>query len=284
MKNSLRVLFLAATVISLLETINQLIVLHSGDADTTSSPLAIFPNDVLLQPKKRRVALRAADRARDELVSSQGQEPRFCYAFLIGGVHEDNPGYRGFLYNAMIATRILRNNNSTADVKLMIQFSSHSRWTAIPEDAAIRSLGMKIHYLKTPEKPLSFADIQLQKFKILQWTQYDRVLFLDADIMPLKSLDYLFELSMKGIIKENVGVATRGEPANGGFWMIKPQQGDIKQMEKILEKYAEPFDRKIGWGHSFAKEKDKWESTVPSWMPRWRFWAAHLDQGLLYCK
>jgi hypothetical protein len=260
----------------------------SGDKEETtlkSKPkYRMVSREQALAAKEKRQRLHEQQRQQLHQQKDDDEPPRFSYAFLIGGVHEDNPGYRGFLYNVMIATRILRDHNSTADVNLMIQFAHQSKWVAIPEDKAVRSMSINIVYLKRPKAPLSFADIQLQKFKILQWTQYDRVLFLDADIMPNKSLDYLFQLSMEGILKENVVVATRGEPANGGFWMVKPQRGDVEKMEVILRKHAEPFDRVIGWGHSFAKEKDKWESTTPRWMPRWRFWAAHLDQGLLYCK
>lgn len=50
------------------------------------------------------------------------------------------------------------------------------------------------------------------KFIVLNFTQYSRVLFLDADVLPLHSLDYLFEISEAEILKPNVILAAGRAP------------------------------------------------------------------------
>jgi hypothetical protein len=56
----------------------------------------------------------------------------------------------------------------------------------------------------------------LDKFRILSLTECNRVLFMDGDVMARGSFDYLYHLSMSGTLGENVVVAGKTEPVNGG--------------------------------------------------------------------
>jgi len=158
-----------------------------------------------------------------------------------------------------------------------------------------------IHYLpKIPKGDNnSFYDLMFEKFKILQLTQYRRVLFMDSDVLPLENLDYLFELSDRGAkiergnsnvtLMENLVVATFGEPSNGGFIMLTPGLGEYEQYEDVRAKQVESakdlphpkFDFKLGWGHNFRQNHDQWEAIKMNGT-NWRFWGGHVDQGLLY--
>jgi hypothetical protein len=215
-------------------------------------------------------------------VKLPAQSP-YCYAFLIGGVSEDNPGYRGFLYTAMIASKVLRQYGSTADVLVMIQFAHTSNYTALPEAEMLGQLRIRLQYLPRATSQGSFADVVLQKFQVLELVEYRRVLFLDADVLPLNNLDYVFEMSETGVIQPNLVVATRAEPTNAGFWLIAPAKGDHAVLQQIVRDHVDPFDRTVGWGHSFRDAGDRWEAVLTSYN-KWKFWCAHLDQGLLYCK
>jgi hypothetical protein len=207
----------------------------------------------------------------------------YCYVFLVGGVSEDNPGYRGFLYTAMIASKVLRQYGSTADVLVMIQYAHTSNYTDLPEAEMLGKLSMRLQYLPRATSQGSFADVVLQKFQILELVEYRRVLFLDADILPLNNLDYVFQMSEAGIIQPNLVVATRAEPTNAGFWLVTPAKGDHAVLNQIVRDHVDPFDRTMGWGHSFVQAGDHWEAVLTR-HNKWKFWCAHLDQGLLYCK
>jgi alpha-N-acetylglucosamine transferase len=59
----------------------------------------------------------------------------------------------------------------------------------------------------------------LDEFLLLYLIEYDRVLFMDGDVMARGSLDYLYYLSMNGTLPENVVVAGITEP-NGCVVML----------------------------------------------------------------
>jgi lipopolysaccharide biosynthesis glycosyltransferase len=158
-------------------------------------------------------------------------------------------------------------------------------------------LGIKLQMLPKQTNE-SFAQLVYEKFRVFQMTQYKRVLFLDADILPLTNLDYLFHLSDPEHAKQNGGtallrpnlfMATRGEPCNTGFFMVEPNESTYKKLEQVIEEHHERakelpyphFDWQEGWGHDFIKEGDIWESIHKTGV-KWRFHAGHSDQGLLF--
>ena len=83
----------------------------------------------------------------------------------------------------------------------------------------------------------------MEKFRILQLTDYSRVMYLDYDVMPTCNLDYLFDLSdplselsddSSLRLKENVIVAYQSEPSSGGFFILKPNSTDYDHIERII--------------------------------------------------
>lgn len=74
---------------------------------------------------------------------------KWAYAFLVGSCNPEKPGYRGFLYNVLLAARRLRSLGSVADVVLMIQMSTHTRETRLPqlEEQLLTSQGIQLRYI-----------------------------------------------------------------------------------------------------------------------------------------
>merc|ERR1719491_112342 len=135
----------------------------------------------------------------------------------------------------------------------------------------------------------SFYTVNMQKFRVLGMTEYSRVLFMDGDIMPLGNLDYFFQLSEQGILKENVGMMGKYEPTNGGFWMVKPQNIErcntiIQERERKARESEYPFfDPVEGWGHTIIPpDHICTEFACKRQDTNWTFLAAFADQGLLY--
>jgi hypothetical protein len=281
----------------------------------------------------------------------------YAYAFVIGGCDVENPSYRGYLYNVLIAASILRHFHATeiADIVLYVQMSYHNHQhplysiTTLPknEEHWLQQLDVQIIYLpRTPDE--SFYRIVLNKFRILS-LPYRRVLLLDADCIPTAKLDFLFHLSKDDdeydnddvlnvnmitndtsstklyhrgtqqqqrppfFLKENVVIQGKHEPANAGFFLLKPGLEKWKLIQQIVhrresegrmalsqssssssslsssssssssssKKYEAFFDPIRGWGHVFSKS-DSWRSLHQQHGYNWTFWAAHSDQGLLY--
>ena len=183
---------------------------------------------------------------------------KFAYIFLLGGAMSTKAGtdYRGGLYGAVTAAHSLRRQGSKADVIIMVQISATTNATKLPdlEEALLRAMNIHIKYLPkySDSKLESFYSLMMEKFRILQMEEYSRVLYLDADMLPLCNLDYLMELSESGeILQENVVLAYKGEPASGGIFVMKPNISD----------YNDLID------HITKTESDYLENEYPHWDP-----------------
>ncbi|GKY90655.1 hypothetical protein MPSEU_000038900 [Mayamaea pseudoterrestris] len=220
--------------------------------------------------------------------SSASSTSQCAYAFVIGGCKVDDTSCDGFIYNILVAAHILREEGSTQNIVAIFQMSinSTSASLAAKHTRALTDMNVRIRYI--PPSPLeSFFDTVINKFKILQLTEYKRVLLMDGDVMPMGNMDYLFDLSLHGTLKENVVVAGALEPANGGFFMLKP--GDYDSLLKVIRRREESsidnnyqFDELRGWGHTIQMP-DEWVARRPGVRgTNWTFHFAFSDQGLLY--
>ena len=222
---------------------------------------------------------------------------KYAYAYVIGGCNPSNPSYRGFIYNVLVSTRLLRDQGSMNDVVVFIQLTySYTDGNTLPE-VDIKALeGLDVHIYYIPPSPYeSFYETVMSKFRVLQLTQYRRVILMDGDVMPVSNLDFLFELSDdnaygpgNSTLKPNLVVAGPWEPANAGFFMLAPERGDYEHICEIIEKREERikrlpdklFDEHEGWGH-IIEAPDEWVSRKNRG-GNWTFHFAFSDQGLLY--
>jgi hypothetical protein len=234
------------------------------------------------------------DEQRHLPVKSQIQEQvaRYAYAFVIGGCMPEKPSYRYFIYNMLITARILREAGSRADIVAFFQMSYESAHERLTEEDVrqLRAMNIKIKYIpKSPQE--CFYRTVLDKFRILGLVEYRRVLFLDGDVIPTRNLDFLFEMSdgENAVLKENLVVAGKIEPANAGFFMVAPKKGALEQINSIIQEQERKarslpypyFDPVEGWGH-VIKPNDQWHTIAKLKGTEWTFWSAFADQGLLY--
>jgi alpha-N-acetylglucosamine transferase len=234
--------------------------------------------------------------------SKQTKAPVFrkwAYAFVVGGCDSRRPEYRGFLYNIAIAAEILQESGSKADIIALIQMSAATNEKSLPEREAklLEAMNVKVEYIPKFNHMVheNFYSLMIEKFRILQMTKYSRVIFMDADVMPFCSLDYLFELSEpesgKAKLKENVVISYSNQPAHGGFFMLRPGKGDYDHIQKIIRETEEKsmnlsgpeyWDVVEGWGHKIMPP-DRWRSSIPRFTStNWSWHGVHADQGLLY--
>lgn len=271
--------------------------------------------------------------------SSSSSSPRFAYAFAISGCNPHQPSYRNYLYNVMIATKLLQLLGSQADVVVMIQMDFYSPQQPIESSEKIRlqkyhsehgngrvngtlpdelktrlppqdetmlqALGIRIKYIP-PHPQQSFYRSMLDKFRVWSLVEYDRVLFLDGDIVPIANLDYLLHASYQSsvsndgdkienlpVLQENVVVQGNVGPYNGGFWMTQPNWTHYEQLHDIIvQREAESrnipknFNTTKGWGHVLGGTLP--DGTIDQWTgnksngTEWNFNGAHTDQGLLF--
>ncbi|CAJ1950562.1 unnamed protein product [Cylindrotheca closterium] len=233
--------------------------------------------------------------------SEERKGAKWAYAFLVAGCDPDKPlTYRNYFYNILVAANLLDQNTSSTnnrktDIIVMIQFTrasnatelplSELQWlqTTIPNNPNRK---LRIHYLPPPIRD-NFYNAQLEKFRILEFEEYSRILYLDSDVMPLCSLDYLLELSESGVLKPNVVLAGFTEPASGGFFLLEPGQSYYKELLEIIEtrEGTVEWNKTLGWGAVMDQE---WRGIpmkggqTPRHSKVWTFHGDFADQGLLY--
>jgi hypothetical protein len=166
-------------------------------------PVGKYVNKTILYPQ------------RSQRIRTANATSPYAYAFVMGGVNEEDGFYLGMLYNVLIAAYILEKEGSTADIVLYVQMSAESPSNELPADNTrlLEEVGVRIRYLPKP-KVENFHQIIMQKMVVLDLVEYRRVLFLDTDVMPFCNLDYVFHLSdgPKQILKKNLIIALSGSP------------------------------------------------------------------------
>ena len=147
------------------------------------------------------------------------------------------------------------------------------------------SMNIIVQYIpKSAEE--SFYRTMLDKFLILGLVQYERVLYMDGDVVARGSLDYLFDLSVRGVLKRNIVLVGQSEPASGGFFMVSPNENALNRIMAIIRDKEErgkklPFphwDEDIGWGHRFEKGDFARVHSGRQYI-KWDFYGAFADQG-----
>jgi len=231
-----------------------------------------------------------------EWTKTRNASSPYAYVWVVGGIHEDRPSYKGFLWTILISAKLLRQTGSTADFWAYFRLSPESKMKHL-ESTDIRvleALGVKIVLLERPLKE-SFAQLVYDKFLTINMTQYKRVMFLDADVLPLTNLDYYFHLSdpdarqVPTLLRPNFIVASRREPCNTGMFMVEPSAEAFEQVQEVIRIQHQRalslpyphFDFLDGWGHNFETHGDYWEG-INQVGTKWKFHAGHSDQGLMY--
>jgi hypothetical protein len=217
-----------------------------------------------------------------DLKRSHNERGRFAVAYIIAGCSLTS--CTGYILNALAASQVLQYHNSTADVVLKIRMAAHINDTRLPvqqEEWVLKS-GIKLAYL--PKVVVdTFGTATMEKFRVLEMVEYDRVYFLDSDVLPLCNIDYHLEASYKGKLQPYVGVQGGIAPINAGNFIVTPRRGLFKQVMDIVHRYRttkRSFDFVTGWGHKLA-EKDPWVGYTRSGL-NWTMGGAQIDQGVLY--
>lgn len=217
-------------------------------------------------------------------LSRHDDDPRFAYAYMISGCTETS--CIGYVLNLVASAHVLHESNSTADIVLRVRMAANSPLEHLPpeQERWLNKSGVLLDYIPKVRKD-NFGVATLEKFRVLEMIEYDRVLFLDSDIMPLCNMDYMFEESFRedGLLSEFVMLSGGVAPVTAACFLVTPQKGEFERVVDIVHRHRNKsltFDPKIGWGHEIAQD-DPWQA----WYKKgtnWTFWAAASDQGILY--
>ncbi|KAK6938694.1 Glycosyl transferase, family 8 [Dillenia turbinata] len=100
---------------------------------------------------------------------------------------------------------------------------------------ALANAGWKLRLIKRIRNPRaekrSYNEYNYSKFRLWQLTDYDKVIFIDADIIVLKNLDLLFHFPQMSATGNDVSIFNSGimvlEPSNCTFKFLMERRGEI---------------------------------------------------------
>ena len=206
-------LVFAAAVLSTVFLYGQAVAISHHDHNSKAASDSIMALPLLLGERS------SPEQTADNVDYPMSTSP-FAYTFVVGGCDPTRPeSYQNYLFNIAISAKILKERGSMADVVALFQVSesAESHELAHEDLKVLHALGVYVYYIpQQTHGQQSFYRKQVDKFRILGMEQYQRILFLDGDIMPIANLDYLFEMSVNGTLRENVVFQGFKEPANGG--------------------------------------------------------------------
>ncbi|CAN4122693.1 unnamed protein product [Withania somnifera] len=106
---------------------------------------------------------------------------------------------------------------------------------AEPKRVALRKAGWKLRFIKRIRNPRAEKDMynkyNYSKFRLWQLTDYDKVVFVDADIIVLRNMDILFQFPQLSATGNTGSIFNSGvmviEPSNCTFNMFMQHTKDI---------------------------------------------------------
>jgi hypothetical protein len=136
--------------------------------------------------------------------------------------------------------------------------------------------------------PLFGTHRKLRWICLRQGPEYDRVLFLGGDVIPLCNMEYLFHSSADGILSDTYAIQAPHAPATTSIFMVTPRAGEYRGIVNLVHQHrareTNPsiFNETLGWGRVIGN-REKWETGIgrePG--NRWNFDGANSDQGLFW--
>uniref|UniRef100_A0A0D9Z325 Hexosyltransferase n=1 Tax=Oryza glumipatula TaxID=40148 RepID=A0A0D9Z325_9ORYZ len=122
-----------------------------------------------------------------------------------------------YLCGAIVLAQSIRRAGSTRDLVLL-----HDHTVSKPALAALVAAGWTPRKIKRIRNPRAergtYNEYNYSKFRLWQLTDYDRVVFVDADILVLRDLDALFGFP------QLTAVGNDGSLFNSGVMVIEPSQ------------------------------------------------------------
>ncbi|XP_074263695.1 putative UDP-glucuronate:xylan alpha-glucuronosyltransferase 3 [Silene latifolia] len=147
---------------------------------------------------------------------SSGDAHREAYATILHSA-------QFYVCGAIAAAQSIRMSGSTRDLVILVDdsISEYHR-------GGLEAAGWKLHTIqriRNPKaEPEAYNEWNYSKFRLWQLTDYDKIIFIDADMLILRNIDFLFGLPEISAIGNNATLFNSGvmvvEPSNCTFQLL----------------------------------------------------------------
>ncbi|WCJ35412.1 plant glycogenin-like starch initiation protein 2 [Euphorbia peplus] len=135
-----------------------------------------------------------------------------------------------YVCGAISLAQSLRQTGTTRDLILLIDDS-----ISVSKRTALSLSGWKIRIIKRIRNPKaakkSYNEYNYSKFRLWQLTDYDKIIFIDSDIIVLKNLDMLFSFPQMSATGNDIWIFNSGimviEPSNCTFKILMDRRKEI---------------------------------------------------------
>jgi hypothetical protein len=184
--------------------------------------------------------------------------------------------YLGYLIHLAAVRFLLDSSGSMIDFNILLRLQHGLPNNTLPMEQLHFFSKLRMNIIFLPQKPDgSWKSYTMEKFHVLRFQSlYDRVLFMDADVLPLCDLNHYFNLIEQGILAPNVIFAFNNEPSNAGLFLLSPEKGDWDRFNEI----PDYLNKKIGFGIPLAEPAEGRRANYTDWS--WQ--AVKEDQGMLF--
>ncbi|KAJ0026066.1 hypothetical protein Pint_08784 [Pistacia integerrima] len=135
-----------------------------------------------------------------------------------------------YVCGAITLAQSLLKTGTKRDLVLLIDKS-----ISIPKREALAAAGWKIRIIKRIRNPMAekgtYNEYNYSKFRLWQLTDYDKIIFIDADITVLRNLDLLFHFPQLSATGNDIWIFNSGimviEPSNCTFRILMNRRKEI---------------------------------------------------------
>ncbi|KAL3617653.1 UDP-glucuronate:xylan alpha-glucuronosyltransferase 1 [Castilleja foliolosa] len=174
-----------------------------------------------------------------------GKRQREAYATLL---HSDYV----YVCGAIAAAQSIRMSGSTRDLIILVDdsISNHDR-------TGLESAGWQVRTIQRIRNPKaekgSYNEWNYSKFRLWQLTDYDKIIFIDSDLLILKNIDFLFRMP------EISATGNDGPLFNSGVMVIEPSNCTFH----LLMDHVNEIESYNGGDQGYLNEIFTWWHRIP---------------------
>ncbi|CAL1362895.1 unnamed protein product [Linum trigynum] len=160
-----------------------------------------------------------------------------------------------YVCGAIVAAQSIRRAGSTRDLVILVDetISDYHR-------GGLEAAGWKVHTIKrirNPKaEPEAYNEWNYSKFRLWQLTDYDKIIFIDADMLILRNIDFLFEMP------EITATGNNGTLFNSGVMVIEPSNCTFQ----LLMDHINEIVSYNGGDQGYLNEIFTWWHRIPKHM------------------
>lgn len=160
-----------------------------------------------------------------------------------------------YVCGAITAAQSIRMSGSTRDLVILVDetISDHHR-------GGLEAAGWKVRTIQRIRNPKAERDAynewNYSKFRLWQLTDYDKVIFIDADLLILRNIDFLFTMP------EITATGNNGTLFNSGVMVLEPSNCTFQ----LLMDHINEIESYNGGDQGYLNEIFTWWHRIPKHM------------------